>query len=67
MSKNIPPYLCSDCAESLGGVWPEEHRATFHWDFCPYCGSNKGLASWDDWDWPDDVNLNKTARSTREI
>ncbi|HYT45418.1 MAG TPA: hypothetical protein VEP90_24025 [Methylomirabilota bacterium] len=66
VSKNIPPYLCGDCAKSLGGVWPEEHRATFHCDICPHCGSNKNLASWDDWDWSDDA-LTKLARSTREI
>ncbi len=71
MSEKIAPneygYLCDDCAEFLGGAWPKDHRATFHYDICPHCGSNRGLASWDDWDWPDNADLNKIARSTREI
>ena len=66
MNLKIPLYLCSECAESLGGTWPEGHRATFHYNVCPVCNVNKALACWNDWDWSD-VALMKIAKSTREI
>ena len=48
-------YLCSDCAESLGGVWPEGHMATCHTATCDNCGEEKSLANVGDWNWPDGI------------
>jgi hypothetical protein len=59
-------YLCSNCATSLGGIWPRDHRATFHEADCPLCAQKKMLGSWDDWEWPDS-RLGKEARRTREF
>ena len=46
-------YICSDCAEDLGGVWPEGHVATFHEAKCDCCHKTAGLANIGDWNWPD--------------
>jgi len=46
-------YLCGECAEKLGGKWPEGHCATFHVDMCEICGEQKSLANVGDWNWPD--------------
>jgi len=46
-------YLCSECANKLGGKWPEGHVATFHFGDCDVCGKNKSLANVGDWNWPD--------------
>jgi len=46
-------YLCAECAEELGGVWPKDHCATFHVAECNVCGEEKSLANVGDWDWPD--------------
>jgi len=51
----IVDYLCSECAEGLGGTWPEGHCATWHDGRCDVCGERKGLANVGDWDWPDNV------------
>ena len=64
LHKAYPPepldsgFICSGCAERLGGVWPKGHVATMHAAECPYCGIEKSLANvgdwdWGDWDWPD--------------
>ena len=45
-------YLCAECAERLGGVWPEGHMATMHSGKCDCCGETKSLAAHDDWNWP---------------
>ena len=54
-------YLCAECAENLGGKWPEGHCATFHSAVCPVCNKEKGLANVGDWNWPD-----KKARGMRD-
>lgn len=46
-------YLCTDCAEKIGGRWPKGHVATIHVGICDSCGEPKALAHHDDWDWPD--------------
>lgn len=46
-------YICHQCADVRGGVWPEGHVATFHTGNCPYCDTSKGLANIGDWDWSD--------------
>lgn len=46
-------YICRECAEKKGGVWPEGHAATMHVDECPYCSQKKALANVGDWNWPD--------------
>ena len=60
-------YICGECADKEGGVWPEGHAATFHGGKCPLCGETKSLASWDDWSWPNDAKINKRANARREI
>ena len=46
-------YICSECAETLGGEWPKHHVATFHQGECEVCGEDKGLSNVGDWNWPD--------------
>jgi len=46
-------YLCSECAEKLGGTWPDVHCATFHCAVCDVCKEQKSLANVGDWNWPD--------------
>lgn len=45
------PYICSECAEEMGGEWPVGHAATCHADKCPYCGKRKCLACIGDYNW----------------
>ena len=49
---DVGAYICRECAERRGGVWPEGHVATMHREVCPYCGERRGLACIGDWDWP---------------
>jgi hypothetical protein len=59
-------YLCGECAEGAGGVWPKGHVATFHTGTCPLCHTpNAGLACWDDWAWPGS-DLDAEVSYTRE-
>jgi hypothetical protein len=46
-------YLCHECAERHGGVWPDGHCATQHFGVCDVCGEERALASVGDYDWPD--------------
>jgi hypothetical protein len=46
-------YLCNECAEELGGVWPEGHIATFHTGTCDCCHTEQSLSNTGDWNWPD--------------
>lgn len=59
-------YICHQCADANGGVWPDGHCATFHGGVCPMCGKGKSLAAWDDWNWPDS-QLEQEAKDTREV
>lgn len=45
-------YLCSDCAEDLGGTWPDGHLATMHEGYCDVCGEKSALSHMTDWEWP---------------
>lgn len=49
-------YLCSECAKTLGGEWPENHFATWHTGLCDNCGVEAALAHHDDWNWPDQTS-----------
>lgn len=60
-------YICGECADKNGGVWPENHVATFHGGECDLCGESGFLACWDDWNWPNDPRKNRIARSQREL
>ena len=46
-------YVCTSCAETHGGTWPEGHVATWHEGECQVCGCNKSVANVGDWNWPD--------------
>lgn len=46
-------YICNECADEWGGIWPEGHCASFHDGACGRCGKNKSLANVGDWNWPD--------------
>jgi hypothetical protein len=48
-------YICSDCAEALGGVPPEGHVATCHIARCEKCRLEKDLSHHDDWNWPGQI------------
>ncbi len=45
-------YVCNECADAHGGVWPDGHVATFHQGECDQCGLRRALCSVDDYDWP---------------
>lgn len=45
-------YICGECAEKAGGVWPRDHVATFHAAKCAECGQVKSIAALSDWNWP---------------
>lgn len=60
-------YLCGECADAAGAVWPPGHVATFHTGTCPLCHTPKAaLACWDDWTWPES-NLDAGASLGREL
>lgn len=46
-------YICRECADDCGGVWPEGHAATFHQGECGVCGKEKALCNVGDYNWPD--------------
>lgn len=46
-------YICRECADDNGGVWPAGHVATMHAGCCDICGKERSLANVGDWDWPD--------------
>jgi len=50
-------YLCADCAEALGGVWPPGHCATVSISKCDYCKEEKATCSIGDYNWPKDSFL----------
>jgi hypothetical protein len=43
--------ICTDCAEELGGVWPEGHLATMWNGVCDYCNKETTCCSIGDWNW----------------
>ena len=52
-------YICSDCANAIGGEWPEHHVATFHNGECSICKHQKGLAAPSDWQLGRDGKIRK--------
>ena len=59
-------YLCGDCAEGAGGIWPKGHVATWHEGTCGMCLKPKMLTAWDDWTWPESA-LDEEASFIREF
>lgn len=45
-------YICADCANENGGVWPKSHVATFHLSDCDACDNEKSLCHVSDYNWP---------------
>lgn len=46
-------YICSECAEGAGAVWPKGHAATWHSEWpCQVCGRDVALCAMSDWEWP---------------
>lgn len=45
-------WICAQCAGSNGGKMPEGHLATFHNDFCSWCGEFKPVTEPRDWGYP---------------
>lgn len=45
-------WICAQCAGSNGGKMPEGHLATFHNDFCSWCGEFKPVTEPHDWEYP---------------
>lgn len=74
MKENKTPFvpkhywICSDCAESFGGTWPEGHVATVIEDICKYCnfGIKQTVAPWIDYDWQKQKSLTKRAKAMRD-
>lgn len=59
-SKVVRPkagYICSDCANSMGGRWPKDHCATSHTSSCNFCHEEKPLVSTSDYLWLDEKTL----------
>lgn len=46
-------YLCDECAEKHGAVWPEGHIASYFMGKCNVCKEQKSLSCTGDWNWPD--------------
>ena len=45
--------ICADCADELGGKWPEGHCAT-HWvGKCGICSKTTNVVNVGDYNWPD--------------
>ena len=46
-------YVCADCAEANGGIWPKGHAATWHMEWpCQACGKEVMICALSDWEWP---------------
>lgn len=45
-------WICAQCAGSNGGKMPDGHLATFHNDFCSWCGEFKPVTEPRDWGYP---------------
>jgi len=52
MARPEANYMCGDCAEEHGGLWPEEHADTAHIAECEICHEEKVLKCWNYWNWP---------------
>lgn len=60
-------WLCSECAESKGGVFPEGHCCTCIVGECPYCKAKDiMLIPWVDFNWPKDVANDRIAKNNRD-
>lgn len=60
-------WACGKCMEEAGGIWPEGHCATATQDTCKICGAkDKLLSPWVDYNWPNNAQLNKIAKVSRD-
>lgn len=60
-------YMCSECATSKGGVFPEGHVCTVMSGTCEYCNKvDVTLIPWVDFNWPLNTSLNAAANSNRD-
>lgn len=68
MNDTFPHYwLCFQCADSKGGVWPDGHCATIMHGTCEYCGDkNVTICPWVDFDWPMLKKINMVAKGNRD-
>lgn len=47
-----PGWVCSPCAKAAGGVFPDGHLATFHYDHCHVCGHWRSVTEPRDFGYP---------------
>lgn len=59
-------WLCGDCATEAGGKMPEGHVCTVIHGKCKFCSQERTLIPWVDFDWKDDVELDKVAKTNRD-
>lgn len=61
-------WICVECANKMGGVFPEGHICTVVIDAkCEYCGLNKTIViPWVDYNWPEDLDTNRIAKISRD-
>lgn len=46
-------WLCNDCAEKSGGIFPEGHVCTYMVDECLHCKKkDTPIIPWVDFNWP---------------
>ena len=56
-------YVCGDCAEMMGGIWPDGHIATFHRNKCSACHREHQVTNPRNWQ----LNRNGTMRDRDKI
>lgn len=60
-------FMCFECADKMGGIFPEGHVCTVTEGECPYChDKNVTLVPWVDFNWPKDKKKDKTAKVSRD-
>lgn len=72
-TKPLPPkfphyWMCWDCAEKMGGVFPDGHCCTcLASATCEYCGAKEvQTVPWVDFNWPADEAKNRAAKLGRD-
>jgi len=45
MTKELPEYICTECAKKQKGYNAENYGYTFHGGICPLCGEQGSLAT----------------------
>lgn len=58
--KNVyPTWVCFECAQKVGGKFPEGHLATWHIDICDVCKETKSVTEPRDFGYPDFTKAKK--------